>query len=174
MKLGLKRDEIKIVSYMSQWHEEFLRIKKKIVNQINLKENCIEHIGSTAIKNMSAKPIIDIMIGVNDLKSLDKSFFTGLELIGFLRLKVKFSDKIVFAKFTDNSYEEKTHYIHLIEYNSSLWKNFIFFRDYLSNNKNAKEEYINLKLNYFQKKSTGIKEYTLYKEEFIKKILSLK
>ena len=56
MKLGLKGNEVRLVDFTPEWKEEFLRVKKLIMETTKLDENRIEHIGSTAIKGMSAKP----------------------------------------------------------------------------------------------------------------------
>ena len=91
-----------------------------------MQENRIEHIGSTAIKDMVAKPILDLVVGVHDVENVDKAIFQGLKEAGFLRLRVQRPNEIVLAKFTDETYEVKTHFIHLVEYNKDLWKNLIF------------------------------------------------
>src|SRR5699024_12367949 len=88
----------------------------------------IEHIGSTSIKDMMAKPIIDIVIGVNDITKIDRNVFRGLKKTGFLRLKVERSNEIDPAKFTDDTYTEKTHFIHLDDYIKDFYKYFILFR----------------------------------------------
>lgn len=170
MQLGLKRDEVKLVEYTPAWKDEFTRVKNELLQNVKLAENQIEHIGSTAIKDMPAKPILDILVGIADLNNVDESIFTGLKNCGFLRLKVERPEEIIFAKFTDHTYEEKTHYIHLVEYGSQLWTNFIFFRDYLNANDIARKKYLEIKLEYVKKSSTGIDEYTQYKEEFVKAI----
>lgn len=66
--------------------------------------------------------------------------------------------------------KKKTHYIHLVEFEKEQWKNLIFFRDYLNTNENARKEYINIKLDYLKRHSTGINEYTEHKENFVKSI----
>ena len=171
MNLGLNGDEVKVVPYTEEWSTEFLKVKKEIHEHTQISENRIEHIGSTAIKNMMAKPILDILVAVDDLLKVDNSIIEGLKAIGFLRLKVERPNEIVFAKFTDNTYRVKTHFIHLVEFEKELWKNIIFFRDYLNDNENARNEYMELKLNYLKKHSTGIHAYTEYKEDFVKVIL---
>ena len=60
-------------------------------------------------------------MGVDDINSVDKEFFQGLKKAGFLRLRVERPNEIVLAKFTDDTYEEKTHFIHLVDYNKGLW-----------------------------------------------------
>ncbi|WP_019415122.1 GrpB family protein [Paenisporosarcina sp. TG20] len=172
MKLGLKKDEVRLVDFTSEWNEEFNRIKMEIIDNTNLDGKRIEHIGSTAIKGMSAKPILDILIGMDALHNFDEKIISGLKNVGFLRLRVERPGEIVFAKFTDNTYEVKTHFIHLVEFRKELWNNLIFFRDYLNSNETAKEQYLKIKMEYLKKSSKGINEYTDFKEEFVKNIFN--
>lgn len=170
MNLGLKNNEVRLVEYSPKWRDEFERSKNLILDHTHIPENRIEHIGSTSIIGMSAKPIIDIVIGVDDLKKVDKTLFKELEKAGFFRLKVNRPNEIVLAKFLDESYKVKTHFIHLVEYKKDLWHNLIFFRDYLNNNKEDREKYLDIKKKYVSKSSTGIIDYTNYKENFVKEI----
>ncbi|WP_404407049.1 GrpB family protein [Jeotgalibacillus malaysiensis] len=170
MKLGLKRNEVRLVDYTPEWDDEFIRVKKEIVEYTNLDESRIQHIGSTAIKRMSAKPIIDILVGVEDLRMVGKPLLQKFSKIGFLRLKVDRPGEIILAKFTNDTYDEKTHIIHLVEYQKKLWGNLVFFRDYLNSNETARNEYLELKIDYLKKSSKGINEYTDFKEEFVKSI----
>ena len=171
MRLGLEHNEVRIVDYTSEWKTEFERVKVGLINSTNLEAVRIEHIGSTAIKAMPAKPIIDLLVGVDNLESVDKPLLQSFKKAGFLRLKVEWPGEIVLAKFKDNSYQVKTHYIHLVEYQKPLWKNLIFFRDYLNNNEHARHRYLNIKEEFLRNNSEGIKEYTDYKEAFVKEII---
>ncbi len=170
MKLGLKGNEVKIVPYNKEWQHEYLRIKDEILKYTNLKDNQIEHIGSTAIEGIQAKPIIDILLGVEDFRSLDKSILIGLKQIGFHKLDVVRLGEIILAKFSDDTRAEKTHFIHIVTYGKDLWKDLLFFRDYLKNNEEAKDYYTKLKMNYLEKSSIGINEYTNFKEDYVKYI----
>lgn len=170
MRLGVKRDEVRLEAHCDEWKKEFLRVKQDILNATPIQENRIEHIGSTAIKNIVAKPILDLVVGVDDIENVDKSIFQGLREAGFLKLKVERPNEIVLAKFNDDHYEEKTHFIHLVEYNKELCKNLIFFRNYLNSNETAREEYRELKMKFVEEKNGGINEYTDYKEQFVKGI----
>ncbi|MCD5324411.1 MULTISPECIES: GrpB family protein [Pontibacillus] len=170
MKLGLKRDEVRIVEYTPGWQEEFNRVRKELVEYTNMDEHRIQHIGSTAIRGMAAKPIIDLVVGVDDLGQVDKPLLKNFNEAGFLRLKVERPEEIVLAKFTDDTYEEKTHFIHLVEYQKELWNNLIFFRDYLNSNETARKEYLDIKREYLKNSSTGVSEYTNFKEAFVRSI----
>ncbi len=170
MQLGLKNDEIKLEKYTDKWHDEFIKVKNELLKHTQLEECRIEHIGSTSIQGMSAKPIIDIVVGVDNLKTVDEELFNSFRKAGFLRLRVEKPNEIVLAKFTDETYQVKTHFIHLVEYQKEIWNNLIFFRDYLNSNEEERKEYLDIKTSYLKNTSSGIKEYTDFKEDFVKKV----
>ena len=170
LKLGLKRDEVKLVPYDVEWKSEFDLVKQEIRNHTNIDGDHIQHIGSTAIVGIMAKPILDIVVGIDDIRNVEKIIITGFKKAGFLRLSVERPSEVVFAKFADNTYEVKTHFVHLVEYDKELWNNLIFFKNYLNLNENVRREYLNLKLDYVQNNSSGIGQYTDHKEEFVKRI----
>lgn len=173
MKLGLGRDEVKLVMHDPMWSKEFLKIQEQISNSVNININRIEHIGSTAIKEIMSKPIIDIMVGVDDIEKVEESFFKGLQTIGFYRLKVVREGEIVLAKFTDKTYKIKTHYIHLVNFQGVKWSNLLFFKNCLNSNKLLRKEYEQIKLSYISEKSTGIDDYTESKSKFVNKIFNM-
>lgn len=170
LKLGLENNEVRLEPYNQEWKDEFLRVKNDLLNKTDLQASRIEHIGSTAIEGMSAKPIIDIVAGVDDLESVDKEFFIDLSKVGFLRLRVERPGEIVLAKFSDDTYKIKTHFLHLVEYDGELWNNLIFFRDYLNTHEDVRKGYLDIKQNFLKHSSTGIKEYTDSKEVFVREI----
>src|SRR5699024_12516210 len=102
VEIGLKRGEIKVQPYNVKWVGEYQRKKEEILEVTSIRKSHIEHIGSTSIKDMMAKPIIDIVIGVNDITNIDRNVFRGIKKTGFLRLKVERPNEIVLAKFTDD------------------------------------------------------------------------
>lgn len=172
MKLGLKNNEVVIVPYNQEWKIEFNRVRQEILKNININCNCIEHVGSTAIKGIKAKPIIDILIGVDDISKLDDSFFNQLKKIGFYRLRVQKHDEIVCAKFIDNTFEFKTHIIHLVNFNQKKWNDLILFRDILRTHDNIKKQYENIKQTFLENNLNEITAYTAYKENFVKDTLN--
>lgn len=172
MKLGLKQDEVRLEEFDPKWHEELISVKNDILQNVQMEEHRIQHIGSTAIKGMMAKPIIDILMGIDDLSMAEEVFFQKLKKAGFLRLRIQRPEEIVLARFTDETYQVKTHFIHLVQYGGELWNNLIFFRDFLNANEAARKEYLQVKLDYVKNKSTGINEYTDYKEAFVKSIFA--
>ncbi|TQS74174.1 GrpB family protein [Ornithinibacillus gellani] len=170
MELGLKRDEVRLVPYDPVWRYEFEQTKKCIRELTQLEREQIEHIGSTAIAGIWAKPMIDLLIGVEQVDMLDKELERGLRQAGFLRLRVQREQEIVFAKFTDSTYQTKTHVAHMVVKNSALWNNLLFFRDYLNENEAARKAYEQLKQFSVKETNNNIKAYTDSKEAFVKRI----
>lgn len=174
MDLGLGHDEVRIVNFTDDWHTEFEKIKAGLIDSTGLEDRRIEHIGSTAIQDMSAKPIIDILVGIDDLNKIDKTLLKSFSKEGFMRLKVERPGEIVLAKFTDDTYQVKTHFIHLVEYKKQLWNELIFFRDYLNANEDAREGYLKVKQGYLKNNATGVAAYTDYKEAFVREVIDKK
>ncbi|WP_042477506.1 GrpB family protein [Bacillus ndiopicus] len=172
MNIGLRNDEVVLVPYESTWEMEFQKIKEELLHRTNLTSVQIEHIGSTSIQGMRAKPVIDLLVGVSDLACIEKSFFKQLAQAGFHRLRVERPDEIVCAKFTDDTFQIKTHFIHLVQYEGQKWQELLFFRDYLRANEEMREQYEQLKISFFETGLKGIMAYTDYKEDFVRTILA--
>ena len=102
---------------------------------------------------MSAKPLIDIVVGVDDLQEVDKPLLKSFSKAGFLWLRVERPGEMVLAKFSDDTYKEKTHFIHLVDYQKELWNNLIFFRDHLNSNEDERKQYLEIKLDYLKASS---------------------
>ena len=172
MKLGLNNDEVELVPFQTEWKAEFEKVKAALIEHTTLQPVQIEHIGSTAIKGIQAKPIIDILVGVEHLEVLEKSFIQDLQKAGFYRLRVERPEEIVCAKFTDETYETKTHYIHIVEMHGTKWRQLLFFRDHLNENEDVRLQYEALKTSFFETILNGIDAYTNYKEQFVYSIFA--
>ncbi|GAB0168701.1 GrpB family protein [Lysinibacillus sp. CTST325] len=172
MILGLKKNEVKIVPYDNEWKNEFKRVRSEIIEHTNIQFDRIQHIGSTSIDGIKAKPIIDILMGVDDIDNISESFLKEMRKAGFYRLRVERPAEIVFAKFTDDTFEVKTHFVHLVNYQEKKWCDLLFFRDYLNTNEEIKRQYEKLKLNFLNSNLKGIDEYTTYKEQFVQSIFN--
>lgn len=172
MELGLKRNEVRLVNHNDAWKEEFRKVKTDIVKSTSLDPLQIEHVGSTAINEIMAKPVIDIVVGIESLEDDLTELTKDLKDCGFYRLRVERPNEVVFAKFTDETFEIKTYFIHLTEYQGTLWHNLIYFRDYLNAHPAARKEYEKIKTTFLADNSEGIVEYTDSKEAFVSQILS--
>ena len=167
--MGLKVGTVKLEKYNPNWKKVFKEEKgtlSKILGDVAIE---IEHIGSTSIEGLSAKPIIDIAVAINNLKDFEKirSLF---ENEPYSIKKDSNCDEILVRKGTE---ENRTHFIHIMELNSKRYKDTILFRDYLRNHKNVLKEYEKLKKELASKYANNRKLYTSSKNDFIQEVIKM-
>nr|WP_246880677.1 GrpB family protein [Sporosarcina sp. 6E9] len=166
------KGEIKLVEPQVGWEDEFLKTQQEIHKATSIDVNRIEHIGSTSIKGIKAKPMIDVAIGVDDINNIPSHIFKSLQEISFYRLRVVLENEIVLAKFDNNeTFDVKTHIIHMVDYQGGKWNDLISFRDKLNASQALREEYEKVKSSFIQHESGNMDDYTNYKEQFILGVL---
>ena len=128
MKLGLRRGTVAVEPHDRQWEVAAQQTISKLREILGNTAVDIQHIGSTSIKNICAKPIIDIAVGVRDFRDI-------------LELNAVLEDNCFIFRGQDvpNQYlyvcgdeDSRTHHIHTVIYGSKTWNNYINMRDYLN------------------------------------------
>lgn len=151
------------------WEDWYNDEKNNIISCIDLKKYRISHIGSTAIKLIKAKPIIDILVEIPTASDIKQVKFK-LQQNGYIcmceeKLRIDFN-----KGYTPNGFAEKVFHLHL-RYKGD--NDELYFRDYMNENYSLALQYENLKLKlwkqfehnrdaYTDGKSTFINEYTRY------------
>ncbi|MEH2393557.1 MAG: GrpB family protein [Nostoc sp.] len=124
-------DEVNLVEYDPCWQTLFAQKAERIWQALgnNLVAE-IEHIGSTAVQGMAAKPVIDIMVGVHSLVDA-KSAVPILESLGYIYwCEDPRPGRMFFVKGMPPSGKQRTHHVHIVEVNSEFWEQKLFC-DYL-------------------------------------------
>lgn len=133
----------------------------------------IEHIGSTAIPGMKAKPIIDLYVGVRSIVDA-QPLISIIEKMGYQYWAENPNpNKMFFVKGMPPLGAGRTHHIHVVHYDSDYFKARVAFRDFLIRYPNYAREYENLKITLAAKDNRDREAYTDAKGEFITKILRL-
>jgi len=127
----------------------------------------IEHVGSTAVVGLLAKPIIDIMAPVQELASSRPAIEAALS-VGYCYYPYKPSEMHWFCKPTPAA---RTHHLHLIPWKSRLWQERLAFRDALRMNAELAQEYGSLKLRLAAQYPHDREAYTESKAPFIASVL---
>lgn len=129
----------------------------------------ISHIGSTAIENIHAKPIIDILVELSN--DTDYALIKDImESNGYICMS-QADGRINFNKgYTPAGYAERVFHIHFHRYGDN---DEIHFRDYLISHPEAAKEYDRLKQSLLSKYKNNRDRYTEAKTEFVRKIVSL-
>ena len=166
--IGLQNKKVKLSSYNPVWVRLYKKEEKILLPLVKMYGLEIQHIGSTSIPGAKAKPIIDIAIGVKNLKDAGK-FIKPLEILGYeYKHDAGISGRHFFARIKG---EETTHHLHIVKINGKLWNNQIIFRDYLKKHKRVVKEYNDLKEMLAHKYENDRKQYTAKKNSFIQGII---
>ena len=166
--IGLQRKKVKLFSYKPEWEKLYKKEEKLLRNAIGKYAEDIQHVGSTSIPGVKAKPIIDIIIGVKQLKIGEKCI-KPLEELGYeYKHDAGIRGRHFFAK---GSEKNRTHYVHTVKLNGRFWKNCILFRDYLRKHKRAVKEYNELKDKLAEKYKDDRDKNTAKKDSFIQGII---
>lgn len=165
--MGLKVGTVRLEDYNPEWKNSFELEKNVLSNIFKDIALSIEHVGSTSIEGLSAKPIIDMLVIIKT--------FSDFENVRYYFEKEPYSikldspeDEILIRKGDETN---RTHFIHVVELGSDRQINTLLFRDYLRENKDAVLEYENLKKELAIKYADDRKMYTASKNDFIQGIL---
>lgn len=166
----MKRGTVYLEPHQSEWEraaEETISTLKNILGSIAAD---IQHIGSTSIKTISAKPIIDIAVAVNDYELI----LNKRDVLEKADIVFRFDERPEQLLFVMGDFKKDTrsHHIHVVLYGSDEWNNYINFRDYLNSNMEAAREYEAVKLRLAEQYSDDRIAYTDGKQEVIDKLLA--
>jgi len=173
--LGLNRNVVKLVEHANNWKELFKEEKILLNTLVGKHVVDIQHIGSTAIDGIAAKPLLDILIGVTSMADAQKFDKHKLKEANIYHLgRVQIEGKEVFAKFSNLENLTKTHVLHVVEYGGDWWQKHIYFRDYLNEHPEVANDYAALKKELAEAFPTNERSYTDGKKGFVDKILLLR
>jgi len=168
-----KNDCIELIDYDVHWPEmakaEIQKLYEALPRNYILD---IQHIGSTAIPGLSAKPIIDIQIAVQSLGGIKPIAIETLKKLGYEYWHDNPDpERMFFVKGMPPFGERRTHHVHIVEPTSKHWGGKIYFRDYLIAHPEIAKEYQQLKTQLAQQYTYDREEYTSAKGDFINKVL---
>jgi GrpB-like predicted nucleotidyltransferase (UPF0157 family)/RimJ/RimL family protein N-acetyltransferase len=171
----LDKDHVEIVSYNQEWpHQAQIEIDKVRAIFPGKSIIDIQHVGSTAIPGLSAKPIIDIQVAARSLDEMKVIAVPALQKIGYeYWADNPDPERMFFVKGMPPFGEKRTHHIHIVEPTSKHWEGKILFKDYLISHSEVAKEYEQLKIKLAQQHTFDREQYTHAKGEFVKKVLGL-
>lgn len=158
-------EKVCLIEYNSEWANQFAKEKRGL--SIYFPNAHIEHIGSTSIEGMIAKPVIDIMIGIDSYPPPDEmtAILESMDYISFGEA-AKLPDRLYLVKREVFNYN-----IHITEYNGKFWNHMTSFRDYLKSHKDEVLRYSEIKQRLIEKGYDTLFEYSNEKGAFIESVL---
>jgi len=163
-------DPILIVDYDAAWPARFEEEREAIVAALGEAMAgvvAIEHVGSTSVPGLAAKPVIDIAIGIRALVDgvpcITPIVQLGYECMG----ESGIAGRLYFRKG-----EPRSHHIHMVAQQSKFWQDHIGFRDALRGRPDLAQEYARLKRELAERHGTDRLAYTEAKTPFIQAALA--
>ena len=163
--------KITIQPYDPAWPSLFEQEKARLMDALRGHVTSIQHIGSTSVPGLGAKPIIDIMIGVPSLAEADEFCIQPIIELGYEYVpafEAETPERRFFRKETNGA---RTHHIHLVEINSQWWVDHLLFRDYLRGSQAARRAYEAHKRELAEREWESSNQYSEAKTDCILKLM---
>ena len=172
MSIGLKRGTVHLEAHDPAWDESARAVIAIMKSDLGGCAADIQHVGSTAIPAIPAKPIVDIAVAAVSLDAVAQRDVALLARgILFRRVQPKnASEDERFYVIGDT--DARTHHIHIVPAGGEAWKNYIAFRDYLNARPDAAREYCALKEALAERFYDNRELYTQGKAALIERLLA--
>ena len=166
---GLKRGTVMLAPHQEEWAQNAERTIQALNRLLEPVAVDIQHIGSTAIPSIHAKPIIDLVVGVRNLDDIAPY----VELLKQHDIVFRGEDVAGQLLFVMGDFEKdtRTHHIHVVRWNGAEWNNYINFRDYLNCFPDKAIEYDVCKKKLAAQFADDRGNYTTGKQELIGRLL---
>lgn len=169
--IGLKRGTVALYAHQTQWEVEAKRTIAELWSILGDVAQDIQHVGSTAVPAICAKPIIDIAVAVGSFDEVLRLEPRLRERGYYYRPQAQLGDQLLFARGSlyDGSGDMQTHFIHVVRAGSEDMINYVCFRDHLNSTPSAARAYEALKLSLAEQApvDSGREKYLAGKHDFI-------
>jgi GrpB-like predicted nucleotidyltransferase (UPF0157 family)/inhibitor of KinA sporulation pathway (predicted exonuclease) len=157
---------VEVVPYDPAWPEEFDRERSRIYDVLGPRIEAVEHIGSTAIPDLAAKPTIDILVGQPKLE-MDDAIIEGLNGLGYRYLgEYGIPGRHFFRKGLP-----PTHHLHWVEIDGKVWEAQVIFRDYMREHPEEAARYEKMKVKLAERFHNERPKYTASKTGYVEGVL---
>ena len=166
--LGLKRGTVVLCPHEEAWEKiaaETIAMLRPLFGEA---ASAIEHVGSTSIRGIRAKPILDLAVAARDMEAVRRRI-PVLEEAGVIFRGEDHPGEYLFV-MGDFDADTRTHHIHVCPENGEDWRNYLAFRDFMNAHPDKAAAYDRLKGELARKYADDRRSYTAGKQEFIAEI----
>ena len=165
--IGLTAGTVRLSHYSKLWQKHFHAEERRLRRHTGQSKLILEHIGSTAIPGLDAKPIIDMAMMLPTLRRLP-FWVKNMEMAGYTyKGEYGLPGRHFFTRGNP-----VTHHLHLVAKGSEHWSRWILFRDYLRNHLDEAEKYNRFKKQLALKYANNRDAYTQAKTPLINQVLT--
>ncbi len=156
-------DLVELVEHDPSWAKLFEQERDRLASVFDDKALGIEHIGSTSVPEICAKPIVDVLVGVPELE-LSKKQVESMKALGYEFLgEYGLAGRLFFRK------EPHTHHVHVVEHGGDHWERQLTFRDALRTDAEERRRYDEFKRR-LASEGHSREVYTELKTPFIREV----
>jgi GrpB-like predicted nucleotidyltransferase (UPF0157 family) len=167
--LGLAYGSVTLAPYNASWSSAYSAERARLAAALAAVRCRIEHVGSTAVPELRAKPIIDIAVGIAADTPIE-SMVAALQRIGYrYRGDAKEQGGQIFV--LESSPGIRTHHLHVVALDDPQWREYLAFRDLLRHNADARRTYATEKQRLADRYRSDRQAYTAGKQEIIQTLL---
>jgi GrpB-like predicted nucleotidyltransferase (UPF0157 family) len=165
--IGLKQGTVRLATYTSDWNAMFRTERRRIRARFPSRTVAIQHIGSTAVPGLDAKPIIDIAVQIASFKRLN-AYIRRFVALGYeYKGEYGLPGRHFFVRGNP-----ATQHVHLVERGSAHWARWLLFRDYLRAFPAEARRYNAFKRNLARRYAQNRDAYTRAKTPFVERMLA--
>jgi GrpB-like predicted nucleotidyltransferase (UPF0157 family) len=167
--IGLRRGALSLRPYDDAWVSCFQAERATLMDNSGGLITVVEHVGSTSIPGLDAKPVIDLQAALPNLHTARRLIPRLVEL-GYTFMPERVYDNRIFLP--KGSEECRTHYLSLIEADTDEWRVRLRFRDALRESPALRQEYQDLKRGLAARNAGDRTAYTAAKTDFVRRVLA--
>jgi len=171
VKIGLKRGIVELAEHNPEWEMIAAQTIELLWGILGAEAKDIQHVGSTSIRHIKAKPIIDIAIAVEEFDVVDK-LMPKLNEAGFFKSKLHAVKDDILVCYDDEFADTRSYHIHIVKTGSIQWSNHLNFRNYLNAHPDAAKDYERIKIISAEKHHSDRNAYTNSKDKVLVRLLS--
>ena len=161
---------VTIADYNPEWPKMYEHEVASVMKAFPINDCLVEHVGSTSIKDLKSKPVIDIMVGVPALPDDITPIADYLKPFGYEYME-RYNKLIPERRFFQKEQNGvRTHQIHLTSFHSDFWEKLLFFRNQLRENPSLREGYEKVKLELAKRSWDSVNDYASAKDEFVESV----
>lgn len=167
--LGLEKNEVQLVPNCDEWTVAFTEEEARLRRALSQIPCEIEHIGSTSVPGLLAKPILDVAVGVA-AESAVESAISAIRELGYEYVCDSGPDG-GHVLVRESGPRVRTHHLHIVELGDPQWEAYALFREYLTQNREAREAYAAEKVALAGRYAGDREAYTAAKDEIVRRLL---
>jgi GrpB-like predicted nucleotidyltransferase (UPF0157 family) len=158
-------EPVHLSPYNPEWSALFAAEAERIVSNVHL-QIAVEHIGSTGVAGLLAKPIIDIMVGIQQKDT--ERVRRGLRCLGYDDLgEAGVPGRLYFRRRVPYAFN-----VHVVHQDGPIWRRNIALREFLRHDREAADQYAEVKRSAIESGATMLLAYSDYKRRIVTELIT--